>query len=543
MQILFFTRMALYIVAFSIPFIHPGVAVAYDSITRWIAFVLIPGEMLIAFYARPPRLALKWGLLMALGLILFSVLVISGLEEGAYWIVLAGLLSYIWTFIVFHGQGRFPVFAALETFLLASLYYRILNFARSSQEISEEAGRLTPFLIGLTAALFLIHVLVLYFAAFMRKTPDRASDEQKSQQAKIKGRKEVLVFSGVAIILVVTLSLVIPPDFVKHDIEWKALQEEAPRGGSQGDMEQWENPDEGQGGRPQGGGTQNGKPLGNRNEKYPSELQKRGGNNQGGGQGQGEDSENGEGGQGGQPDGEGEGRPDGGQGQGQPDGGQGQGQNQNGQGGRQYQNRLGKVPSDQWDQYQQSGQGKGKQSAVMIIASDSQPIYAAGEYLGKFDPQEGFVYDPDELLNRLRDRRLLETWQDPEPQRQPRRLPVDIFYLSTIEQRVLAYRPFSIEPTILQKKYHPFDLSYTATSAISMSGPEQWVDIPEPTPAELSDYEDYLEVDLPAAQKERLKTWVTSRLGQEGGYFARLNAILQGYRDYRYKMGFSEDSS
>lgn len=544
MQILFYTRMALYLTAFILPLRHPGIAVPYDSLTFWIAFILIPGEMLLAFYARPPRLALKWGLLGALGLILFSVVFISGFEEGAYWMVLAGLLSYVWTFLVFHGQGRFPVFAALETFILASLYYKILTFARASEEIAKEAGRMTPFLIGLTAALFLIHVLVLYFAAFSRSAPERATEQQKASHGKIKRRKEILVFAGIAAVLVATLSLVLPPNFVKHEIEWKVLEEEAPRGGERGDLEEWEE-GQGQGGRPQGGSTQNGKPLGNRQEKYPSELQRRGGQNPEGGQGEGQGRPDGEGGQGGEgrPEGEGEGgqgQPDGGQGQGegQPQGGQGQGQ-----GGRQYENRLGKVPSDQWDQYQESGQGEGKQSAVMIIATDSQPIYAAGEYLNKFHPVEGFQYDPDEVLNRLRDRRLLETWQDPEPERHPRRVPVDVFYLSSIEQRVLAYRPFSVEPTVLQKKYHPFDLSYNATSAISMSSPEQWVDIPEPTPAELREYDEFLKVDLPEAQKQRFKTWVTSRLGQEGGYFARLNAILQGYRDYRYKMGFSEDTS
>ncbi|HBS06740.1 MAG TPA: hypothetical protein DEA96_17355 [Leptospiraceae bacterium] len=539
MQILFYTRMALYLTAFSIPFFHPGVVVPYDAVTRWIAFVVIPGEMLIAFYMRPPRLALKWGLLSAIGLIAFSVLVISGLEEGAYWILFGGLLAYVWTFLVFHGQGRFPVFAALETFLLAALYYRILTFARSSEEIAQEAGKLTPFLLGLTAALFLIHVLVLYFAAFSRSTPDRASDEQKSSQDKIKKRKEVLVFSVAALAIVVVFTVLVPKDFVVHDISFKLLEDNPPQPREgQGNLDDGGQGD-GPGGRPQGGGNQNGKPLGNRNEKFPSELQQKG---EGKGQGQDQGEGNG-GGQGqGQPDGEGgQGEGEGGQGQGRPDGG-GQGQNQ-GEGGRQYDNKLYKVPSDKWDQFQESGQGKGKQSAVMIIASDSQPIYAAGEYLSEFDPQKGFVYDPDEALNRLRDRRLLETWQDPDPERHPRRLPVDVFYLSSIPQRVLAYRPFSVEPTVLQKKYHPFDLSYTATSAISMSGPEQWIDIPEPTPAELSDYSKYLELNIPEAEKKRLEQWVNSRLGQDATYFARLNAILQGYKDYRYKMGFTEDTS
>lgn len=538
MQILFYTRMALYLTAFSIPFFHPGVVVPYDSVTQWIAFIVIPGEMLIAFYMRPPRLALKWGLIAASGLLAFSVLIVSGLEEGAYWILVGGLLAYAWTFLVFHGQGRFPILAALETFLLAAFYYRILTFARSSEEIAQEAGKLTPFLIGLTVALFLIHVLVLYFAGFSRSMPDRASDDQKAQQSKIKRRKEALVFSVAALALVALFTFLVPRDFVIHDISFKLLEDNVPQpkegqgnldGGGQGD---------GPGGRPQGGGNQNGKPLGDRGEKYPSELQQKGE-----GQGQGQNQGEGQGGQG-KPDGEGgQGEGEGGQGQGNPDGNQGgQGQNQ-GQGGRQYDNKLYKVPSDKWDQFQDSGKGKGKQSAVMIIASDSQPVYAAGEYLSEFDSQKGFIYDPDEILNRLRDRRLLETWQDPDPERHPRRLPVDVFYLSSIPQRVLAYRPFSVEPTVLQKKYHPFDLSYTATSAISMSGPEQWADIPEPTPAELSEYSKYLELNLPPADKKRLEEWVNSRLGQDGTYFARLNAILQGYKDYRYKMGFTEDSS
>ncbi|MCB1306256.1 MAG: transglutaminase domain-containing protein, partial [Leptospiraceae bacterium] len=447
------------------------------------------------------------------------------------WVLIAGTLAYAWTFLVFFGQGRFPVFAALETFLLAALYYKILSFARSSEEIALQAGKLTPLLIGLTAALFLIHVLVLYFAAFSRRTPDRASDEQKAAQSKIKSRREIVVFSALALALAIVLAFVVPPDFVSHDPVWKQLEDEPPPQGLQGDLE------EGQGGRPKGGGTQNGKPLGNRDEKYPSELQNRG-------QGQGEQNGEGQGGRPGERQGPGgQGKPDDGEGGGgRPDQGDGQGQSQQGQ-GRQYKNKLKGVPSDKWDQFQQSGGGKGNQSAVMIIASDSQPVYAAAEYLGKFDPVEGFQYNPDELLNRLRDRRLLETWQDPNPVRHPKRTPVEIYYLSTIPQRVLAFRPFSVEPTILQKKYHPFDLSYTATSAISLSNPKDWADIPEPTPAELSEYKEYLEVNLPAAQKARLKQWVQSHMGENGGYFARLNAILQGYRDYRYKMGFSEDSS
>lgn len=541
MQKLFYTRLTLYLLAFLIPVIHPAVAVPFDRVMKWICFALIPGEMFIAFYMRPPRVALKWGLLAGVLMIASTVLFITGLNRGAFIAVGAGLLSYVWTFLVFFGNGRLRALPAIEAFLIGYLYYKILTFARASEEIANRSALLTTFLIGFSVVAFLVHVIVLYFTAYR----DRSG----------RGKTETVVFAGIAVVATLTAGFLLPKDFVQNDIVFNELDPEPERRSLDGDLEEGRRGQgqEGQGRRGQGKDTtQNGKPLGNRNEKFPSELQgNRGGR---GGQPQPDNGEGGgRGGQGQNPEGEG-----GGRGQGNPEGeggGQGQGgggQPQEGQGGgqgqdqgqnRQHDNKLEGVPADQWEQFKNQGGGEGKQMAVMIIGSETQPIYAAERYLGKFDSSDGFLLSENQVLNTLRSRRLLETWKDPEPSVDPKRMPFDIFYLSTIPDRVVAYRPFSIQPTVMDKQYHPFDLSYTASSAISLSSPAEWENVPDPGPGGPPGMEDYLKYELPNATERKLQAHLDKALKGRAGYFDRIEGILLGFQRFQYKMGFTEDTS
>ena len=78
MIFLFFTRLALYLLAFSLPVFHPGVVISYDVTGWWLFYVLIPAEMGLAFFLSPPRLNLKTWLLVAGLLIFFSVVFVSG---------------------------------------------------------------------------------------------------------------------------------------------------------------------------------------------------------------------------------------------------------------------------------------------------------------------------------------------------------------------------------------------------------------------------------------------------------------------------------
>ncbi|MBW7859440.1 MAG: transglutaminase domain-containing protein, partial [Leptonema sp. (in: Bacteria)] len=204
-------------------------------------------------------------------------------------------------------------------------------------------------------------------------------------------------------------------------------------------------------------------------------------------------------------------------------------------------NRLQGVPSDQWNNFKNSDGSKGKQMAVMIIGSKIQPIYAAEEYWGQFTKDQGFHLSIDEPLNELKSLRLLETWRDPTPERNTKRMLFDVYYLSTLRERVVGYRPFSIQPTILDQRYHPFDLSYTASSAISVSNPDDWKSIKEPHFDE--ELQPYLELSIDAAQKQKYTLLLSKILKNRNGYFDRIEGILKGFSTYQYKMGFSEDTS
>jgi hypothetical protein len=298
-------------------------------------------------------------------------------------------------------------------------------------------------------------------------------------------------------------------------------------------------------------------------EKYPSELQ-------GGGAHQGtiperDSQEHDQGSKGGKPQ-----NSDKGKGQ-QPPQKQG-GKDSSGK----KQPKLEGIPSDQWDNFKSEGgtgksskkqgegsqgdkgdskgsQGKkgegnskgegsgGKQKAVMIIVSPMNPIYAASDYLGDFDRVKGFVISEDVLINRLKNIRLLETWKNFEKANDGGRTPVDIFYLSSIDYRVVAYLPNSVEPTVMDKRYHPFNLSYKSNSLISISGPDQWKNISELSSQESSSLQKFLTADLEESDRKIFNNYLKNAIGTKEGYFDRMQAILRSLRSYQYEMGMDED--
>ena len=117
----------------------------------------------------------------------------------------------------------------------------------------------------------------------------------------------------------------------------------------------------------------------------------------------------------------------------------------------------------------------------MVVASNLDRVYAANAYYGSFDKELGFVLSresfPEYELNELPYIRLLDTWKASASERDLKRIPSETFYLSTIPERVLAYKPYTIEPSVLNRKYHPFDFSYRSVSLISGSGPQEWASI------------------------------------------------------------------
>ena len=339
------------------------------------------------------------------------------------------------------------------------------------------------------------------------------------------------------------LTLVLPTSFVQNAVALNEFSEEPPPTprNLDGFGEEGAGQSEGESDR-----SQNGKPLGE--ENYPNEPQGEG-QGQGGGdqeldqvpnRGEREDERRGGGGRN-----EGEGRqpPQGGQGQGQGQGGQGQQEGRPridpGQGGQgQSQDgepQLQGVPADQWNNYQKSGEGDGNQSAVMIIASYVDPIYAAESYNGEYDPAQGFVpAPPEEEAAQCAPRYappgdLAGGGAQRRPQSASR---TKIYYLSSIKERVAAYEPYRIQPTVQDTRYAPFDLSYAAISRISMSTPEDWQALSR---AELS-----------SRERERFGYYLETNLTEESddAFDAHLRAALQAQRKrvQERDAGASEDS-
>jgi len=495
-HILFISRTLLYLLAVILPAFHPAIAVSHDLYTKVSLIFLLPISMILSYHFAPPKNPLR-GFLILIVVLLLTIIIFFPFNRALFFPIFISLWGFFSTLLIFNAQGRFPIFGTIEIFLLGFIYYKIIQFSRSSEEIARLSSQITNFYIAITILGFLMHSLILYISTFSNKKIDEF-------------KKEFAVFFTIGIPLFVLFTFILPPDFIKHQTVFNDLEPEPPL-----------NPLDGEGffKRQEGSGQQernfrNGKPLGKRQEKYPSELHKNEQNQENTNPKQLPLN---------------------------PDEDQNSGSDQS-------KNRLEGVPSDQWDQFKNSQQAqKGKQLAVMIIASEIQPIYAAESYLTKYNPEFGFEIDKEEFLNQLKNQHLISTWKDPYPPQDEKRSPFTIFYLSTIKDRVLAYRPFQVEPTIMDQKYHPFDLSYTAISGISISTPKDWktLSINDLKNEEAIQLDRYLELNLNNQDKQLIKKYLNQILTNKDrmNYFIVLDSILQSYKTYQYKLGFNEKTN
>ncbi|HUZ17071.1 MAG TPA: transglutaminase-like domain-containing protein, partial [Spirochaetia bacterium] len=198
------------------------------------------------------------------------------------------------------------------------------------------------------------------------------------------------------------------------------------------------------------------------------------------------------------------------------------------------------IPSDQWNNGQTGSQGKNRQYAVMVVKSPVDPTYAAEGYFGKLDPVAGFVKTPDQSLNALTNRHLLETWTNTSPTADLGRQSVSISFMSTLPERVLAYEPQSVEPTVLNNQYYPFSYSYDSVSLMDTVSPTAWQGLPGLTPEQKQEFAPYLSVPLAPADKKIFEGYLAKHVGDTSGYFDKLIAILKGFSTYQYQVGFSD---
>ncbi|HUV06553.1 MAG TPA: transglutaminase family protein [Spirochaetia bacterium] len=474
MTFLFITRGVLYLLAFSLPLLHPAIVVTYDIIGWWLWYILVPGEMLIAYFLSPPRFKVGTWLLAAFLLILLPVLFLTGLSYASLLYLLGGSFAFVLTVLIFKTEGRGRSFAVAEVFLLGLLYYKMLSFSRASETIARESSGITQVIFFISIGAFLLHSLVLYLASF------QAGGVRKN-------RRELAFFLALIVPLGLLVSFFLPPDFVGHSIVFNRLKEEP-------------NPelvplDEYADGLPDGNLLS--------------------------------DRQNGE-------------RRDGRRGQRGRDGRDGseQGGDTEGKDGK---NRLEGYPADQWGDQGMGEGGESRQYAVMVVASEVEPVYAAEAYYGAFDPQRGFTLSKDEMLNELTYIRLLETWKNRKASPDAKRVPREIYALSTLPERVLAYEPISVEPTVLNRRFHPFDFSYTAVSAMSRTGIEEWRSLRELSDEERDVLTRYLEIPLEEPERERFSGYLEQIVGNGASYFERILGILRSFSTFQYQIGFDDD--
>lgn len=520
MHALFYTRLALYLLLAGTPALHPAVAVPYDRTALYTLFGMIPAAMFAAYYGRAEGRKRWWA--VGAAFLAFGLVFVTGFRPDAWYLLTGALLSFAWTRVVFARLLRLPVLASLEIFAFGFTYFKILSFARASADVAGSTSGITSLLLALTIIAFCAHACVVYLAAFPGK-PGQL--------------KRVFLGGAAASVILLAVAYLVPADFVAHNIVMNELEDEPPLNPTDLSGEPIdERP--GRGGRPEQEeqNSKNGLPLGDRDEKYPSELQ-----NGGRPREDGQQERQGQGGQRGDQrnDQRNRNRQDqGGQGQNQQDrqsrGGQGQDQGP----------KLEGVPQDQWNNRNQNGQGDGKQSAVMVIASPVQPVYAAESYNAKFTADRAFIPDPaDEELNILSTQRLLQTWRNDQELQDQFRRPVEIFYFSTIETRALAFRPIAIEPTIQDKRYRPFNLSYLALSAMSMTGPDEWLAAGNMSSIERDQTALYLDVPRDDPRIERIRGRVKDIVKGREWHFQKIEAILKSFKTHRYEMGFDEEMS
>jgi transglutaminase-like putative cysteine protease len=208
---LFFTRLALYLFTLSLPILHPAIVVPYDRVGLLFVFLLLPAQMIVAFYLSPPRFRIRTWLLAAIIPIGLFVIFVAGFELSTLLYALAAVAVFVLTSLVFKTQGLGRSLAVLEPFVLGLIAYRILSFSRASEELARQASGITQAILILIPLAFLLHGIVLYLSVF-------------HSGASRRGLREVILFLMIAVPLFLVVSFILPPDFVRHAIALNRIE-------------------------------------------------------------------------------------------------------------------------------------------------------------------------------------------------------------------------------------------------------------------------------------------------------------------------------
>jgi transglutaminase-like putative cysteine protease len=447
-QLLFYTRLLLYLVVVAVPFFHPAILVSYDLGGVGLWFVIVPAMFLLAFYLSPPLLKIRWWLGVSGAFLLVASLIFGGFTLDTLGLIGVGALAFVLTVLVFKTQGKGRVVAALEILFTGALYFAFLNFSRSSEEIARASAGVLKLLFTAAVLTFFLHAAVLFIASF-------------PQIFKGRGKRNLLLLFGVLAPVALLIAFLVPTSFIVNEVRVN--------------------------------------PLGPELERRLNPVD--------------EDSLN-------------------------PNDGNLQGKNSRDRNGQ-----LEGMDRNRWkDLNLKRGSGAGmKQYSVMIVATDQETLYLGSEYFGDLDPVKGLRKSLDEPLNDLADLRLLETWENTTPvsDRSRRNVQADVF--SALPDRFFAYRPLSFTPTVLDKESRPFVYGYTGHFGVSAAGAEELLrgdrDL---TAAEAQELARYAEVPFDRETAAAFRSYLAPLLKPGMKSYAKVLAILNGFRTFQYQLGFDE---
>ena len=417
--VLFYIRMLVYLLVVGIPIFHPAVVVSYDSQIRWLWFLLVPAQMLLAFYLAIPQFKPRVWVGSSFGLIVVSLFVFTGINGPIGLFALVQIAAFATTALIFRSRGLARPLVFCEVPLLVWLLVKLLGFSRASEQFAAASSGVTQAILAIGLGAILLHGFVLYLAVY-------------GEGIRRRGGRELAMFLTIAAAIGVAAALFMPADFVNHSISLNDLKN--PPDPDFVPLDEY------------GDGLEGGNLLSDRpNDDRNGDSGNAGEEGEDGGDAQGNqrlrgipaeqwDSRRGTGSE----DGDGEAQ----------EGEEGEGESRNG-----------------------SGEGENNQYAVMVVASDQDPVYAADAYFGHFDPVRGFTVSRDNPLNELAYIRLIETWENPAPVEGSGRELKEVFFISTEPRRYIPFDPRAVQPTILNKIYHPFDFSYATLSEISQTTP------------------------------------------------------------------------
>jgi transglutaminase-like putative cysteine protease len=98
-----------------------------------------------------------------------------------------------------------------------------------------------------------------------------------------------------------------------------------------------------------------------------------------------------------------------------------------------------------------------------------------------------------------------------------------------------------VQPTVLDRRYHPFDYSYTAVSRISQANRRDFAGISGLSAQKRQELSEYLQVPLEGPVKSDFQSYLEEATEGATGYYEKAVAIFESYSDFQYEIGFTDN--